>query len=176
VEADSGSALDGGAILANVEEIRPLLREHASEVEAARRLTEPVVDALRSTGVFRMAMPVAWGGPEVDICRQIEIIETLSRADASAGWCAMIGSDSGFYSGYLGSPRLLADGTPEVRIAMLPAAQWQVLNTWSALGMAGSGEPRLRDQRRIRTGREHVGLRPELSVRAALPLARNVRG
>ncbi|GAA1206673.1 acyl-CoA dehydrogenase family protein [Pseudonocardia alaniniphila] len=199
MQADNGSALDGGAVLANVEKIRPLLREHAAEGEAARRLTEPVVDALRSTGVFRMAMPAAWGGPEVDICRQIEIIETLSRADASAGWCAMIGSDSGFYSGYLddaaarslyphldavtagwvspvgtldvsdggyrlsgrwsfgsgvthadvivggarvtenGSPRLLADGTPEARIAMLPAAQWQVLDTWSPLGMAGSG-------------------------------------
>jgi indole-3-acetate monooxygenase len=180
MKAASGSVLDGGAILANVEEVRPLLREHAAEVEAARRLTGPVVDALRATGVFRMAMPATWGGPEVDICRQIEIIETLSRADASAGWCAMVGSDSGFYSGYLddaaarslypgldaviagwvapvgtlevcdggyrlsgrwsfgsgvthadvivggarvtenGSPRLLADSTPDVRMAMLP--------------------------------------------------------
>ena len=28
-----------------------------------------------------------------------------------------------------GSPRPLADGTPDVRMAMLPAAQWEVLNT-----------------------------------------------
>ena len=39
MKAVSGSVLDGGAILSNVEEIRPLLREHAVEVEAARRLT-----------------------------------------------------------------------------------------------------------------------------------------
>ena len=58
--------MDGGAILADVEEIRPLLREHAGELEAARRPTELVVDALRSTGVFRMAMPATWGGPEVE--------------------------------------------------------------------------------------------------------------
>jgi indole-3-acetate monooxygenase len=197
-KADS-APLDGVAILANAKGIAPLLRAHAAEVEAARRLTEPVVDALRSSGVFRMAMPAMWGGPEVDICRQIEIVETLSRADASAGWCAMIGSDSGYYSGYLddatarslypaldaatagwllpagalevcdggyrltgrwsfgsgvthadvivggarvtenGVPRLLADGTPEERIAMLPAAHWQVLDTWRPLGLAGSG-------------------------------------
>jgi alkylation response protein AidB-like acyl-CoA dehydrogenase len=101
MKVDSGSALDGAAILANADRIGPLLREHAAEVEAARRLTEPVVDALRSTGVFRMAMPATWGGPELDICRQIEIIETLSRADASAGWCAQIGADSGYYSAYI---------------------------------------------------------------------------
>ncbi|GAA1239786.1 acyl-CoA dehydrogenase family protein [Pseudonocardia alaniniphila] len=199
MKVDSGSALDGATILANADRIGPLLREHAAEVEAARRLTEPVVNALRSTGVFRMAMPAAWGGPEVDICRQIEIVETLSRADASAGWCAQIGADSGYYSanidqaaarslypdldavtaGWLtpagtlevcdggyrlsgrwsfgsgvthadvivggarvtenGSPRLLADGTPERRIAMLPAAQWDVLDTWRPLGLTGSG-------------------------------------
>ena len=199
MKVDSGSALDGATILANADRIGPLLREHAAEVEAARRLTEPVIDALRSTGVFRMAMPATWGGPEVDICRQIEIVETLSRADASAGWCAQIGADSGYYSaniddsaarslypdldavtaGWLtpagtlevcdggyrlsgrwsfgsgvthadvivggarvtenGSPRLLADGTPEKRIAMLPAAQWEVLDTWRPLGLTGSG-------------------------------------
>jgi len=198
-KADSRLASDGGAIRAKVGEIGPLLRESASEVEAARRLTAPVVDALRSTGVFRMSMPEAWGGPELDICTQIEIIETLSRADASVGWCAMIGSDSGYFSGYLdettarslypdldavtagwvvpagtlevcdggyrlsgrwsfgsgsthadvilggahvtenGSPRMSADGAPEQRIAMLPAAQWQVLDTWNPSGLAGSG-------------------------------------
>lgn len=93
--------LDAAAILANVAAIAPLLREHAAEVEAARRLTPPVIDALRGTGVFRMSMPKAWGGPELDILTQIDVIEALSRADGSAGWCAMIGSDSGFYSGFL---------------------------------------------------------------------------
>jgi alkylation response protein AidB-like acyl-CoA dehydrogenase len=101
-EAGAGDArLDGAAILANAQRIAPRLREHAAEVEAARRLTPPVVDALRGTGVFRMTMPRAWGGPEVDLLTQLQILETLSRADASAGWCAMIGSDSGYYAAFL---------------------------------------------------------------------------
>jgi len=94
-------AVDGPTILANAHRIAPFLREHAAEVEAARRLTQPVVDALRDSGVFRMAMPRAWGGPEVDLLSQFEILEVLSRADASAGWCAMIGSDSGYYGAFL---------------------------------------------------------------------------
>jgi alkylation response protein AidB-like acyl-CoA dehydrogenase len=93
--------IDGTTILAGARRIAPLLREHAAEVEASRRLTPPVVEALRSTGVFGMAMPRALGGPEVDILTQVEILEVLSAADASAGWCAMIGSDSGYYAAAL---------------------------------------------------------------------------
>jgi alkylation response protein AidB-like acyl-CoA dehydrogenase len=93
--------MDGPTILANAHRIAPLLREHADQVEAARRLTKPVVDALRGSGVFRMSMPRSRGGPQVDLLTQVEILEVLSRADASAGWCAMIGSDSGYYSAFL---------------------------------------------------------------------------
>jgi alkylation response protein AidB-like acyl-CoA dehydrogenase len=85
-------------ILAGAQRVAPLLREHALEIEAARRLTPPVVDALRGTGVFGMAMPRALGGAEVDLINQVEILEVLSAADTSAGWCAMLGSDSGFYA------------------------------------------------------------------------------
>jgi alkylation response protein AidB-like acyl-CoA dehydrogenase len=95
------AALDGATILTNARRLDPLLREHAAEVEAARRLTSPVVDALRDSGVFRMSVPRTRGGPEVDLLTQVEILEVLSRADASAGWCAMIGSDSGYYGAFL---------------------------------------------------------------------------
>jgi Acyl-CoA dehydrogenase, C-terminal domain len=42
-----------------------------------------------------------WGGPEVDIITQIEVIEALAAADGSAGWCATIGGDAGFYTARL---------------------------------------------------------------------------
>jgi alkylation response protein AidB-like acyl-CoA dehydrogenase len=91
----------GSEILANAIALEPLLREEAPESERLRRLSPKAAAALRSAGVFRMPMPAAWGGPEVDIVAQTEIVETLSRADGSAGWCAMIGSDGGFYSAFL---------------------------------------------------------------------------
>ena len=92
------AALDTAAIMARVKEIDPIVREHAAQAEGERRLSSAVVDALRWSGVFRMAMPAAWGGPETDVCKQVEIIEALARADASAAWCAMIGSESGFFA------------------------------------------------------------------------------
>jgi hypothetical protein len=32
-------------------------------------------------------MPRAWGGPELDPIIQLRVIEALSVADASIGWC-----------------------------------------------------------------------------------------
>lgn len=92
---------DASAILGRVNEIDPVIRKHSDEAETARRLSQPVVDAMRWAGVFRMAMPAAWGGPELDVCTQVEVIERLARADASAAWCAMIGAESGFFASYL---------------------------------------------------------------------------
>ncbi|MFL6057053.1 MAG: acyl-CoA dehydrogenase family protein [Actinoallomurus sp.] len=193
------AVLDGAAILAGARAIAPVLREEAEDSERGRRLTPRAVEALRSTGVFRMAMPRAWGGPEVDIRTQAEIIEELSAADGAAGWCAMIGSDGGFYTAPLddavartlypdldaitagwivpagrlhrvrggyrlegrwqfgsgcthadviiggalvfedGAPVMTEDGRPETRVAMLPAGQFEILDTWHTTGLAASG-------------------------------------
>jgi alkylation response protein AidB-like acyl-CoA dehydrogenase len=46
-------------------------------------------------------MPKQWGGPEMRPAEQVEIIEELAKANASAAWCVMIGCDSGFFAGYL---------------------------------------------------------------------------
>jgi len=93
--------LDSDAIVANARALEPLLREHAAAIERERRLPEPVLKAMIDAGVFRIAMPRSWGGPEMDPVAQVEVVEALTRGDASAGWVAMILSDTGFYSGWL---------------------------------------------------------------------------
>lgn len=88
-------------ILARAKAVAPLLRERAAEVERERRLPADVVELLRGTGVFRMGFSRKWGGPELNSIEQTEVIEALSYGDAAAGWCAMIGSDSGLYAQFL---------------------------------------------------------------------------
>lgn len=88
-------------IFANARSLVPFLKESAPECEEQRQLTPDVVEALRRAGIFRMLMPTSWGGPELSTMEQIEVIEQISRGDASAGWCSMIGSDSGLYSGFV---------------------------------------------------------------------------
>ncbi|MER6996196.1 acyl-CoA dehydrogenase family protein [Streptomyces sp. NPDC000410] len=88
-------------ILARVRAAAPLLRERSEEIERTRRLPDDVARLLRDTGAFRVALPKAWGGPELTFAQQCEVIESLSYGDAAAGWCAMIGMDTWIYAGYL---------------------------------------------------------------------------
>ena len=78
-----------------VRELGPKIRAAADETEQGRRLPLHLVREMQRAGVFRMAMPRAWGGPELDFLSQMRVIEALSIADASTGWCAMSASTAG---------------------------------------------------------------------------------
>jgi indole-3-acetate monooxygenase len=88
-------------ISARVRAVASIVPEYRSEIDSHRRLPPLLVEKMRLSGVFRAAVPTQYGGPELSSIEQLELIETLSRADASVGWCAMIGMDSGIYAGYL---------------------------------------------------------------------------
>ena len=96
---------EGEAIVEAVRALTPQIRAAGEEIEAGRRLPEHIVKAMKEAGAFRMTMPREWGGPEVDPLTQIRVIEALSYADGSVGWCAMINSDGGYFSAYL-DPRV----------------------------------------------------------------------
>lgn len=88
-------------ILNRAKEIVPILKSASVEIEQNRRLPSNIVELLRSSGVFRAAMPKEWGGPELNSMQQTQLIETIATGDVSAAWCSMIGMDSGIYSGFL---------------------------------------------------------------------------
>jgi alkylation response protein AidB-like acyl-CoA dehydrogenase len=91
----------GSEILEASRALAPEIRANAAKIEQDRCLPPALVVALKAAGVFRMTLPHAWGGPEVDFPTQLEILEALSAADGSVGWCAMIGSDGGYWSSFL---------------------------------------------------------------------------
>jgi len=95
------SSNDAESILSAATALAPVIQACREEIERERRLPLPLVDALKKAGVFRMTMPRDWGGAELDPLSQLRIIEALSVADASVGWCVMIGCDSGYFSGFL---------------------------------------------------------------------------
>jgi indole-3-acetate monooxygenase len=81
--------------------LRPAIQEAAEEIERERRLPARIVDAMRRAGIYRMAMPRVWGGPELDPIAQLRVLEELAYADGSVGWCAMINIDGGYMSAFL---------------------------------------------------------------------------
>src|SRR6185436_9080696 len=79
----------------------PEIQSRGDEIAALRRLPIDLVQKLKAAGVFRMAMPRAWNGPEMTPREQCEVYEVLGAADASVAWCVKIGSDTGYYASLL---------------------------------------------------------------------------
>jgi alkylation response protein AidB-like acyl-CoA dehydrogenase len=111
-------------ILEGARKLVPEVEARAGEIASLRRLPADLVEKLRAAGVFRMPMPRAWGGPEMSPRAQTEVVEILSRADPSVGWCAMIGSDAGFYAAFLeeSAARALYPGLDLVTAGLLQPA------------------------------------------------------
>src|ERR1700704_1959556 len=85
-------------LLANIRELAPHVTSRAAEIETGRRIPLDLVEALRSSGVFRMFAPQSHGGLELDLPSGLEIIAALGRIDGSVGWSAMIGSAGGVFA------------------------------------------------------------------------------
>ena len=81
--------------------LAPAIKERADEMEQARRMPAELAKIMADIGVYRMLRPAAIGGLECSPAEFVKAIEALAEADASAGWCAMIGATSGVYSAYL---------------------------------------------------------------------------
>lgn len=70
----------------------------ADEAEQLRTMPRHVVERVRAEGLFRMAMPAALGGLEVAPTAIVTAIETVARADGSAGWTVLIGNSTAFFA------------------------------------------------------------------------------
>lgn len=90
------SGLSPHDVVAAVVALAPKIRAAGNRIESERRLPDDVVADLHAAGVFHMATPEAYGGPELDPMTQARVMEELSAADASVGWCAMIGVTAGY--------------------------------------------------------------------------------
>jgi alkylation response protein AidB-like acyl-CoA dehydrogenase len=67
----------------------PLIVAEAAKAEQEANLTPAVVDALRGSTLFGLLVPAEWGGGNADMWTAVEVIEEISRADPSTGWCYM---------------------------------------------------------------------------------------
>ncbi len=74
------------SLLESVAQIAPVLREHAAEAEAGRRLSDASAAAMKQAGLYRMWIPRAYGGLEVDPMAAHRVFEEVARIDSAAGW------------------------------------------------------------------------------------------
>ena len=107
------------SLLDAAREIAPIIRAHSDEGERNRRLSSAVLDALRQTGLTRMATPRSLGGLETDPVTRALVGEEIGRHDSAAGWTLENPLDWAFFCARLpdrGVEEIYGDG-PDALIA-----------------------------------------------------------
>jgi alkylation response protein AidB-like acyl-CoA dehydrogenase len=109
----------------------PQIRSCAEQTDAARELPRPLFEALADAGLFRLALPRALGGAELDLPTYVQVIEELGKADASTAWvvnqCAIFATYAARMPRdvaraiWIDTPRSVVANTP------LPSAQASVV-------------------------------------------------
>lgn len=90
---DAGKA-EATRLLAAVRDLAPKFAARSAEIETARRIPGDIAAQLRQIGFFGALVPRRHGGSELSVPDVLPMIETLSAADSSIGWVAMIGTIS----------------------------------------------------------------------------------
>ena len=83
----SSSSPDAASPVERIGRIADTIAKSGAANEALGRLTPEVVDKLHEQRMFRMLLPRAYGGDEVDLVTWFRAMETLGKLDGSTAWC-----------------------------------------------------------------------------------------
>ncbi|WP_410623661.1 acyl-CoA dehydrogenase family protein [Amycolatopsis sp. cmx-8-4] len=82
------------AILGKVRELGPTLRERALDAERAGRLPDETIADLDATGAFGIGSPAEYGGDELSVRQQLDVVSEVSKWDGSCGWSVWVGAST----------------------------------------------------------------------------------
>jgi alkylation response protein AidB-like acyl-CoA dehydrogenase len=187
-------------IVAAAMRLAPAVRAARNEAEQMRQTPPALAAEITRAGIYQLYLPRSMGGPETPPLTAFRVVEELSKADGSVGWCAMIamalsmnvgrlpvevgrelagtpadyrGAGSArpggrawdvpggyrvkgrwnFASGIQNArwlyctcimmdgdtPRRTPAGTPLLRAVWVPRESVTIVDTWSVMGMRGTG-------------------------------------
>ena len=82
------------AILDNVRAIGPTLRKRAPAAEKAGRHSDETIAELDAAGVFNIGSPAEYGGYELTVRQQLDVISEVAKWDGSAGWTSWVAAST----------------------------------------------------------------------------------
>lgn len=88
-------------IVAAARALAPSIRTRSEEIERNRTLPPDLASSLARAGLFRTLLPHRLGGLECAPHEALATMEAIGEADASAGWCTMIGATAGMSAAWL---------------------------------------------------------------------------
>jgi alkylation response protein AidB-like acyl-CoA dehydrogenase len=88
-------------VIATARALGPSIRARADDIERSRTLPGELAATLAHAGLFRTLLPRRLGGLECAPHDALASMEAIGEADASAGWCTMIGATAGMSAAWL---------------------------------------------------------------------------
>lgn len=76
-------------LLAEAKRLAPLLASKAESNEAAGRLSDEAVEAMREAGFFSLMVPNSMGGMESTPLQALSVVEAICNIDIATGWVMM---------------------------------------------------------------------------------------
>jgi alkylation response protein AidB-like acyl-CoA dehydrogenase len=89
------------AIVAAAIRLAPAVRAARDDAEQQRQTPPALAAEITKAGIYQMYLPRAMGGPETPPLTAFRVVEELSKADGSVGWCAMIATALSLNAGRL---------------------------------------------------------------------------
>ena len=117
---------DTAGVLEAVRALVPSIRAGRDAIERERRLPADLVRAMVDAGLFRLYVPRALDGLEVDPATCMRAVETVAAADGAAGWNLMIGTTYGVFAAFLpedAARAIYADPAAVVAGALMPTGR-----------------------------------------------------
>src|SRR2546425_13372119 len=85
VGSPASASAESDALLATAAALQPVVRDYQDENERERRIAKPVVERLRTAGLYRMVVPQQIGGLEVGLLTFLRAAELVAGGGGSAG-------------------------------------------------------------------------------------------
>ena len=96
--ATSVTSEQARTILGKVRALGPTLRKRALDADRAGRHSDETIAELDATGAFSIGSPAEFGGAELTVLEQLEIVAEASKWDGSAGWIVWGGCSTNWIS------------------------------------------------------------------------------
>src|SRR5262245_14500064 len=80
------SDIDAVPVVQAAAAMQPVVRGYHDELEREQRLPKALVERFHAAGFYKLVMPRALGGLQVDPLTYVRVVELLAEAAGSAGW------------------------------------------------------------------------------------------
>ncbi|MGX6605002.1 acyl-CoA dehydrogenase family protein [Micromonosporaceae bacterium Da 78-11] len=82
------------AVLEKVRDLGPTLRARALDAERAGRHSDETIADIDATGAFNIGSPAEFGGDELSVRQQLDVVAEVAKWDGSTGWSVWVAAST----------------------------------------------------------------------------------